>query len=63
MYHDLEVEQNIYGLGFEGSCECSDPDWTGDGWDGQVSFFGTTKQEVLNQYLDHLLEVKEAELV
>lgn len=62
-HHELEIQRNPYTLGYEGVCECSDPDWTGDGWEGQVQFLGDTKQEVLNYYLDHLLEEKEAELV
>ena len=56
--HKLTVEKNIYGAGVTGYCECSDPDWTGDGWAGQVEFYGNTASEVRNYYADHLVEVK-----
>ena len=57
--HEIEIEQNIYTLGYEGFCECSDPNYE-DGWAGQVVFAGNTEQEILDQHHDHLLEVEGA---
>lgn len=61
--HEIEIEREIYGSGFIGYCGCSDPDWTDAGWSGQVVFYGSTPAEVREQHHDHLLEVKELELV
>ncbi len=60
--HRIEVEREMYGSGFMGFCNCSDPDWSEGGWSGQVAFYGYTEQEVLDQHHDHLLEVDEVEL-
>ena len=60
--HKIEVEREMYGSGFLGFCECSDPNYE-DGWDGQVVFAGNTEKEVLDQHHDHLLAVEEVELV
>lgn len=57
--HKIEIEQNIYTLGYEGFCECSDADYE-DGWSGMVVFSGNTQQDVLDQHHDHLLEVEGA---
>ena len=61
--HEIEVEREMYGSGFIGFCECSDPDWVDEGWSGQVSFYGSSEQDVLDQHHDHLLAVEEVELV
>lgn len=60
MKHELEIEQNVIGMGIDGSCvTCSDPDWTGNGWEGQVVFHGSTKSEVQGYFLDHVLDSEE----
>lgn len=61
--HKIEVGREMYGAGFIGFCECSDPDWVDEGWSGQVVFAGNTEQEVLDQHHDHLLEVEEGAYV
>ena len=50
----------MYGAGYLGFCSCSDPDWIDDGWSGQVAFYGSSEQDVLDQHHDHLLEVEGA---
>lgn len=55
--HKLTIEQGTYGPRWAGYCGCSDPDWTGDGWDGQVDFYGETKDEIREQHFEHVLEV------
>lgn len=61
--HKIEVEREMYGSGFIGFCECSDADWVDEGWSGQVSFYGHSAQDVVEQHYDHLLEVEEVDLV
>ena len=58
MEHKLEVSWNSFGGGYLGSCEtCSDPDWSDDGWSGQVVFYGATVSEVEDYFADHVAEV------
>lgn len=58
--HKIEIEREIYGAGFIAFCECSDADWVDEGWSGQVVFYGSSEQDIIDQHHDHLLEVKEA---
>lgn len=53
--HTLEIERNMAGLGWDGFCSCSDYDYE-DGWSGGVFFHGT-KDDVMAQHFDHVLEV------
>lgn len=55
MTHTLEIYRNAYTGGFDGVCECSTPSYE-DGWEGVVSFFGLSEDEVEDQHHDHLLE-------
>lgn len=55
MEHKLEMYQNRYTGGIDGVCSCSSPHYE-DGWSGQVSFFGSTEQEVQDWHHDHLIE-------
>lgn len=59
--HELMMEKNPTGIGWDGVCECSNPDWTDDGWEGQVSFYGT-KDEVRKDHFYHVLDMVEANL-
>lgn len=53
--HELEIYPNKYTGGLDGICGCSTMHYE-DGWEGQVSFFGNTEEEVKDQHWDHLLE-------
>lgn len=58
MGHKLEsVTWDNWAGAFEGVCSCSEPDWDGDGWSGQVRFFGDSEKFVRLQFEDHLAEV------
>lgn len=60
MDHMLTIEKNYYTGGFSGYCDCSDPDWTDDGWDGQVWFEGLTQQEVIDLHHDHVIHEEQS---
>lgn len=56
--HELTLEPNMTGAGWDGYCSCSDYDYE-DGWHGGVFFYGT-KAEVRNAHFDHVIESTEA---
>lgn len=56
MEHMLVIEENRYVGGFDGYCECLDPDWDGESWEGFTSYHADTQQDIIDQHHDHLLE-------
>lgn len=60
--HELTIEKGLGGFLWEGFCQCSDPDWSDDGWSGQVQFYGNTKDEVRDSHFFHVLDMVEEEL-
>lgn len=51
--HKLEIERNVIGMGWDGYCECSDPDYVEGGWEGQTVFHGDTEEEVRTYHFEH----------
>ena len=54
--HDLTIYRNPVGMGYTGSCSCSDPDYD-EGWSGQVEFHEFSKDRVREAHFNHILEV------
>lgn len=56
MEHTLVIKRNQYVGGFDGHCECLDPDWSGEHWSGYVSYRADTEADIIDQHQDHLTE-------
>lgn len=61
--HELvDVEYTVTGQ-IAGSCSCSDPDYSDEGvYVGQVDFYGSTTNELAQQFEDHVYEVTHGEI-
>lgn len=55
MDHKLIIERNVVGIGYDGTCSCSDPDWN-EGWIGHVVFHGESRSEIEEYFADHVIE-------
>lgn len=58
--HKLTLNTDMWGV--HGWCECTDPDWTDRGWEGQIDFYGDTEEEVREYHMEHLQEIGDAEI-